>query len=164
MTDVREVFVSGLRDAYAMEKQAKDMMESQASRLEDYPEMQSRAAQHARETDAQIDRLRQCLEMIGESPSMFKEFGTRAMANLQSMLSAASTDEPIKETLTGFAFENFEIASYRSLIAFAKQLGEQRMVPLLEESLREEERMANWVGDHIESITEQFASRASATA
>lgn len=164
MTDVREVFVAGLRDAYAMEKQAKDMMDSQANRLQDYPEMQSRAAQHARETEMQLDRLRQCLEMIGESPSALKEFGTRAMAALQSMASAASTDEPIKDTLSGYAFEHFEIASYRSLIEFAKQLGEQRMIPLLQESLREEEQMAKWVGDHIESITDQFTAQARASA
>ncbi len=164
MTDVRDVFVAGLRDAYAMEKQAKDMMDSQASRLEDYPELQSRAAEHARETEMQLDRLRQCLEMIGESPSAIKDFGTRAMATLQSMASSASTDEPIKETLSGYAFEHFEIASYRSLIAFARQLGEQRMIPLLEDSLREEQQMASWVGDHIESVTEQFTSQASASA
>ena len=164
MTDVRDVFVAGLRDAYAMEKQAKDMMESQANRLEDYPELQSRAAEHARETEAQIERLRQCLEMIGESPSTLKELGTRAMAAIQSMASSASTDEPIKDTLTGYAFEHFEIASYRSLIEFAKQLGEQRMIPLLEKSLREEQQMASWVGDHIESTTQQFTSHMSASA
>jgi ferritin-like metal-binding protein YciE len=164
MTDVREVFVAGLRDAYAMEKQAKDMMESQANRLQDYPEMKSRAAEHVRETEMQLDRLRQCLEMIGESPSTIKELGTRAMAAIQSMASAVSTDEPIKETLSGYAFEHFEIASYRSLIELAKQLGEQRMVPLLEESLREEQKMAGWVDDHIESITQEFTAKASASA
>ena len=164
MTDVREIFIAGLRDAYAMEQQAKDMMESQANRLEDYPEMQSRASAHMRETEIQIDRLRQCLEMIGESPSMLKNLGTRAMAAVQSMTSSAATDEPIKETLTSYAFEHFEIASYRSLIAFANHLNEQRMVPLLEESLREEQQMARWVDDHIEAITEQFCRQAAVAA
>ena len=164
MTDVREVFIAGLRDAYAMEQQAKDMMESQANRLEDYPEMQVRASEHMRETEMQIDRLRRCLEMIGESPSMLKELGTRAMGLIQSMTAGAATDEPIKDTLTGYAFEHFEIASYRSLIAFAKHLGEQQMIPLLEDNLREEERMASWIDDHIESVTQQFCQRAAVTA
>lgn len=164
MVDVREVFVAGLRDAYAMEMQAKDTMESQANRLEDYPEMQSRAAEHVRETELQIDRLRQCLDMVGESPSMLKDFGTRAMATLQSMTHAAVSDEPIKDMLTGYAFEHFEIASYRSLIAFAKHLDEHRMIPLLEENLREEQSMASWIGDHIESTTEQFCMKAAVAA
>lgn len=164
MTDVREVFIAGLRDAYAMEKQAKDMMESQANRLEDYPEMQARSAEHMRETEMQIERLSKCLEMIGESPSMFKELGTRAMATIQSLATAAASDEPIKDTLTGYAFEHFEIASYRSLIAFANHLGEQRMIPLLEDNLHEEQQMANWIDAHIERITEQFCQKAAVAA
>jgi len=38
------------------------------------------------------------------------------------------------------------------------------MVPLLEESLREEQKMAGWVDDHIESITQEFTAKASASA
>ena len=164
MTNVRDVFIAGLQDAYAMEQQAKDMMESQSKRLEDYPEMQARVEQHVRETEMQIDRLRQCLEMIGESPSSLKELGTRTMAAFQSMIQGAASDAPIKDTLTSYAFEHFEIASYRSLIAFARHLGEDRMIPLLQDSLREEEEMARWVGDHIEAITEQFCMKAAVSA
>lgn len=39
-----------------------------------------------------------------------------------------------------------------------------RFPSLLEDSLREEQQMASWVGDHIESVTQQFTSKASATA
>ena len=160
MTDARDVFISGLKDAYALEQQTRDMMESQANRLEDYPDLQARASEHLRETENQIDRLRQCLEMIGESPSTLKKLGARTMGAMQSMVHATVTDEHIKDTLTGYGVEHLEIASYRSLIAFANRLGEQRMVPLLKESLHEEEAMADWVGKHIESITQQFCAQA----
>jgi ferritin-like metal-binding protein YciE len=155
MSDVRDIFIAGLRDAHALELQAKDMMES-VSRLEGYPEFRSRAADHAREIEVQIDRLRQCLEMAGESPSTLKGLGTRTVANLQGLMHSAVTDEVIKNALSGYAFEHFEIASYKSLIAFARHLGEEHMVPLLLESLREEEAMARWMDDHIEALTEQF--------
>lgn len=87
---------------------------------------------------------------------MLKGLGTRTIANLQGLMHSAVTDEVIKNALSGYAFEHFEIASYKSLIAFANELGEERMLPLLLESLREEEAMAQWMDDRTKSLTEQF--------
>uniref|UniRef100_UPI0024E04E45 DUF892 family protein n=1 Tax=Escherichia coli TaxID=562 RepID=UPI0024E04E45 len=38
-----------LRDAHAMEKQAESMLESMASRIDNYPELRARIEQHLRE-------------------------------------------------------------------------------------------------------------------
>jgi ferritin-like metal-binding protein YciE len=124
----RKTFHAGLRDAYAMEKQAKDMMANQAKRLDDYPQ---RAKQHERETDEQIKRLERCLERVGDSPSMFKNLATRTAAAFQGALHGMVSDEVIKDTLTGFTFEHFEIASYRQLIAMAQKLGEREVADIL---------------------------------
>jgi Uncharacterized protein conserved in bacteria len=39
-----------LRDAHAMEKQAESMLESMASRIENYPDLRARIEQHSNET------------------------------------------------------------------------------------------------------------------
>ncbi|VEA60916.1 YciE [Salmonella enterica subsp. salamae] len=39
-----------LRDAHAMEKQAESMLESMASRIENYPDIKARIEQHISET------------------------------------------------------------------------------------------------------------------
>lgn len=39
-----------LRDAHAMEKQAESMLESMASRIDNYPELRARIEQHLSET------------------------------------------------------------------------------------------------------------------
>ncbi len=43
-----------LRDAHAMEKQAESMLESMASRIENYPDIKARIEQHISETKHQI--------------------------------------------------------------------------------------------------------------
>ena len=40
-----------LRDAHAMEKQAESMLESMASRIDNYPELRARIEQHLNETN-----------------------------------------------------------------------------------------------------------------
>lgn len=73
MSDAREVFVTGLRNAHALENQAHEMLERQVERMGDYPELQSRLRDHLRETKTQLLRLEQCLSNLGESTSSMKD-------------------------------------------------------------------------------------------
>lgn len=161
-SDARDIFVAGLKDAYAMEKQAKDMMTSQADRLEDYPMVRERAAQHAQETDRQIARLERALEVCGESPSALKNLALRTAGNIQAMMHGAASDEPIKDAISGYAFEHFEIASYRNLIVMAEALGENEIADLGRQSLQEEIAMADWLDEHMDELARQFMNRAGA--
>jgi ferritin-like metal-binding protein YciE len=68
-------------------------------------------------------------------------------------------DEVLKNTFANHAFENFEIASYKSLIAMAEAAGHQRFVPALQETLREEEKTARLIYDMIEPITQKYLMR-----
>ena len=62
----KNIFIAGLRNAHSMEIQARELMERQSESLEDFPEVQARAASHLAETNAQLGRLEQCLESCGE--------------------------------------------------------------------------------------------------
>jgi ferritin-like metal-binding protein YciE len=159
-TTAKDTFHAGLRDAYAMEMQAKDMMANQAKRLEDYPKLRERAQQHERETDEQIKRLERCLAQVGDSPSTFKNLATRTAAAFQGAMHGMVSDEVIKDTLTGFAFEHFEIAAYRQLITMAVTLGENDIAEALQPSLEEEEEMAEWISDNMDHTVRTFMQRA----
>ena len=65
----RDTFVVGLRNAHAMEVQARELMERQSERLDDYPEVKAKTSSHLRETNEQIKRLEDCLQACGESTS-----------------------------------------------------------------------------------------------
>jgi ferritin-like metal-binding protein YciE len=108
----RDVFVVGLRNAHAMETQARELLERQSERLDEYPDLKAKLSSHLQETNEQLQRLEQCLESCGESTSSLKDTATSVVANLQAMGHAIADDEVLKNTFANEAFENYEIAAY----------------------------------------------------
>ena len=149
----RDIFVTGLRNAHAMEIQARELMERQSERLTDYPELKNRLASHLRETEGQLKRLEQCLSSLGESNSSIKDTAQSFMANMMAMAHTVANDEILKDTFANNAFENFEIAAYKSLLALCGPAGAESAKALLEQSLKEEEAMAGWVDQNVEKVT-----------
>jgi ferritin-like metal-binding protein YciE len=155
----RDVFVVGLRNAHAMETQARELLERQSERLDEYPDLKAKLSSHLQETNEQLQRLEQCLESCGESTSSLKDTATSVVANLQAMGHAIADDEVLKNTFANEAFENYEIAAYKSLLALCGPANESSAKPLLEQSLREEEGMADWIDKHVEKITMDYLSQ-----
>ncbi|UYO41687.1 ferritin-like domain-containing protein [Rhodopseudomonas palustris] len=154
--DAREIFVTGLRNAHAMETQAREMMERQSERLDDYPEVKARVQQHLRETEGQLKRLDECLSAYGESASILKDTTQSFMGNMAALAHAVMPDEILKNTFANNAFEHFEIAAYKSLLALADLAGLGSAKPLLQASLKEEEAMAAWIDQNIDSVTRSY--------
>ncbi|MCT9846106.1 ferritin-like domain-containing protein [Leclercia sp. 29361] len=151
-----------LRDAHAMEKQAESMLESMASRIDNYPDVRARIEQHITETKHQITLLEEILDRNDISRSMLKDSMSKMMAFGQSMGGMAASDEIVKGSISGYVFEQFEIACYTSLLAAAKKAGDVASVPAIESILAEEQRMADWLIQHIPDTTEQFLLRSDA--
>ena len=134
----RDLFVVGLRNAHAMEVQARELMERQSERLGDFPKVQSRVRRHLDETNAQIRRLEQCLDSLGESSSGLKDTAMSFAANMAAMGHAAASDEILKNTFANNAFEHYEIAGYGTVRSYAKLLGNSEAAKLLQQTLDEE--------------------------
>lgn len=58
-------------------------------------------------------------------------------------------DEILNNTFTNNAFEPFEIAAYKSLLALCPAAGMDSARPPLEASSKEEERMAQWIDANV---------------
>jgi len=85
----------------------------------------------------------------------------KAHRETAEMAAAAHTmagDEIIKNSLANFAFENFEIATYKSLITLAEATGHSQSVALLQASLLEEQSMADWLDSNLKAVTLKFLS------
>ncbi|EAY6815508.1 ferritin-like domain-containing protein, partial [Salmonella enterica] len=108
-----------LRDAHAMEKQAESMLESMASRIENYPDIKARIEQHISETKHQITMLEEVLDRNGISRSVLKDSMSKMAAMGQSIGGMFPSDEIVKGSISGYVFEQFEIACYTSLLAAA---------------------------------------------
>jgi ferritin-like metal-binding protein YciE len=63
---VNDILATGLRNAHAMEAQAKELLERQIERLDDYPELRDRMRRHLAKTEGQQERLEQILRSMNE--------------------------------------------------------------------------------------------------
>jgi ferritin-like metal-binding protein YciE len=154
----KELLITGLRNAHAMENQAQEMLERQIDRTKDYPDVKKRLQDHLRETLQQKKRLEEALKKVDASPSAVKDAVLGFGANVMAMSHAVANDEILKNSFGNAALENYEIAAYKSLIALCEVAGVRGFVTELRHSLAEEERMAKWVYDNVESVTQQFAA------
>ena len=78
--------------------------------------------------------------------------------NLAALGHTFADDEILKNSFANFAFENFEVASYKSLIVLARNGGFSSAVDPLGETLGEEEAMAAWVDENLAALTEKYGA------
>jgi ferritin-like metal-binding protein YciE len=155
----RSTFIAGLRNAHAVENQAVTLINRQLERLENYPELTDRLSQHLAETKGQIRRLDEILSSLGEDSSAIKDAGLSFLGNVAALSHAVAEDEILKNSFANFAFENYEIAAYKSLLRMAEITGNQHAVAPLQQNLQEEMNMAKWLDDHIGTITATYMTR-----
>jgi ferritin-like metal-binding protein YciE len=158
----RDIYIVGLRNQHAVENQAIELLERQVGRLENYPEMAERMRQHIEESKAQARRLEELLETLGTGHSAVKDLTMSFVGNMLALGHTTAADEVIKNTFANYAFEHYEIASYRSLLALADACGHAAGPVALRQSLIEEERMAQWIADHIAPTTLRYVERTAA--
>ncbi len=159
MTSPREHLIDWLRDAHAMEEQAKSLLQTQIDRLESYPEALPQLRAHLDETERQRVAIERCLERLGADTSTLKDMTTKFMANMQGFAHMMSSDEVLKHALASHAFERFEAACYHSLATAAKAANEPEVERLARDILAEEEKMAAWVWGQIPMLTAKFLER-----
>ncbi len=153
---LRSTFVTGLQNAHAVEQQALALIDRQLDRLTNYPEVADRLRLHRVETQQQIARLDEILRSLGESHSSLKDMAMNLMGNFAALGNVVAGDEILKNSFVNLAFENFEIASYRSLLALAEAGPFASATGLLDISLREEQAMAAWVEESIPLLTRKY--------
>lgn len=57
--------------------------------------------------------------------------------------------------LADYAAENFEIASYTALISAAQELGDQEIIRVCQQILRDEQEMASWLQQNLPTLVQQ---------
>lgn len=159
MSHPREHLEDWLRDAYAMERQAQTLLESQLNRLENYPLLQDRIRLHLDQTLNHLALVESCLRRLGTAPSTIKDLAARVAAYGQVAGSVLASDEAVKSAMAGYVFEHVEIAAYTTLISAADALGEYEIRECCERILGEEEAMASWLLRHIPELTAAFLER-----
>lgn len=158
MAKDKNMLLTWLRDAHAMESSAESILEKQVKRVKDHPKMHRRLNEHLEETRRQQTRVKQCIERLGGDTSALKEMVGKFSGAMQAFGAASADDEIVKACINNSAFEAMEIASYRSLVATAEAYNEPEIRKVCEEILQEEIQMADWLENNIDEVTRDYLS------
>jgi len=147
--DMRSLFIDSLKDIYwaenALVKALPKMIANATS-----PLLASAITEHLEITKIQVERLDAVFSLLGETAEGKK---CEAMAGL-----VKEGDNILEETMPGPVrdagiiaasqkIEHYEIATYGTLCAFAKALGENEAVQLLTQTLAEEKEADSILSD-----------------
>jgi ferritin-like metal-binding protein YciE len=159
---LQSVFITGLKNVHGVEHQALALIDRQLDHLTNYPEVADMLRKHRAETEQQIVRVEEILDGFGETRSPLKDAALTVSGNLAAFAHVFAPDEILKNTFANFAFENFESASYTSLIALADAGSFAKATPLLQSSLTEEQAMAAWLNSNNAPLTLKYVERRAA--
>lgn len=159
---VMEVYLTGLRNQHAVETQAIGTVKNELSRMEAYPELHTRMQQEMESSTTQAARLDDLLAKHGTSASMAKEMVTGAVATVAGFAHVGAGDEVVKDVLAAVGFKAYEIGSYKVLLALAEAAGATEDRAVLEQSMKEEQEMGDWLGSHLPMFVQAYIQKQAA--
>ncbi|EOA06321.1 hypothetical protein HFRIS_003668 [Herbaspirillum frisingense GSF30] len=137
---LKDLFIHSLSDVYSAEKQLTRAL-PRLARAATTPELRQAFEQHLEETQGQIERIDRLME---NSELRLKRVKCVAMEGLveegREQIDEIEKGAVLDAALIGAAqkVEHYEIATYGTLCALAKQLGLDEAAKLLDETLQEE--------------------------
>ena len=138
----------GLRDLFIDE--LKDIIYAERAVLKALPKMANNAfdstlkaaiEDHVAVTEGQVDRLVKAFEILGESDRGKKCDAMEGLIKEGESILEDTEPGPVRDAgiiSASQKIEHYEIASYGTLVAFAKILGEEEVAALLQATLDEE--------------------------
>lgn len=140
MDSLRELYVDELKDLYSAEKQLVKALPKMAKNATN-PQLKQGFLDHLAETEAQVQRLEQIFENLGESPRGKKCVGMEGLIEEANELLEEDPQEDVLDAgLISKAqhVEHYEIAGYGTVRTYALTLGLSEQAALLQQTLDEE--------------------------
>ncbi len=153
---VMEVYLTGLRNQHAVETQAIGTIQNELPRMKPYPELHAKMQAEKERSTTQAARLDDLLAKHGSSKSVTKEMVTGAVATVAGFAHAGAADEVLKNVLAAIGFKAYEIASYKVLLTLADAAGAAQDKAVLEQSMKEEQEMGDWLGSHLPGFVQAY--------
>jgi ferritin-like metal-binding protein YciE len=135
-----ELFVHGLNDMLDGERQLVEALQENADDSS-RGELKKAFEKHRQETEGQLERLKQCLELLGEQSQDTECHGIRGMIAEKQAFAEENPSEDLIDIFDidgAIKIETYEICSYESLIDMARQMKHTKVQRLLNQNLKEE--------------------------
>ncbi|RZJ34520.1 MAG: ferritin-like domain-containing protein [Flavobacterium sp.] len=137
---LQDLFEDMLKDIYWAEKALTKALPKMAKNATS-PNLISTIEDHLKVTEGQVSRLEQVFEMIGKKAQAKKCDAMEGLIKEGESIVQETEVGPVRDAgiiAASQKIEHYEIASYGTLRAFAKTLGEDEVVSLLDQTLNEE--------------------------
>ena len=137
---LRDLFIDELKDIYWAEKALTKALPKMAKNATDAT-LKSSILDHLKVTEGQVARAEKVFGLIGEKVAAKKCEAMAGLLKEGTEIIESTEPGPVRDAGIISAcqkVEHYEIASYGTLAAFARILGEKEAVTLLEQTLAEE--------------------------
>ncbi len=136
---LKDLFLQELQDVYDAENQIVKAL-PKVAKAASSRDLQSALEEHLEQTKGHVKRLETIFAELGQKPKAKKCDGIRGIIEEGEELLGQDSSTVIDAGLVAGAqrVEHYEMAVYGSLRTWAEQLGDDRAVSLLEETLDEE--------------------------
>jgi ferritin-like metal-binding protein YciE len=150
---MEERLVKQLKEAHAIEEQAKKLLEK-GSKLAGDAETGAIYRAHLMQTEEHERYLAERLEARGERASRGRDAAMKAGALAIGAALQAAPDTPARLATAAYAFEHLEIATYRMLRTLAERAGDRETTAVAERILEQEEAAAQLVAGTFDRALE----------
>jgi ferritin-like metal-binding protein YciE len=162
--ELKDLFLDTLKDIYFAEKKILSSLPKMAKAAQS-DKLRAAFEKHEGETDGQVERLEQVFALIGESPKGktcdaivgILDEGKEIMDDYKGM---PALDAGLLAAAQ--AVEHYEISRYGTLKCWAKELGYNEAVKLLDATLKEEKNTDSTLSQLAESDVNVHAESAQA--
>ena len=154
---LHDLFLHQLQDIYYAENQITKALPKMIEKAT-APELKQGFETHLRETQGQIARLEQAFEALGEKPKAVTCPAIDGIIKEANEVAGEIADKSVLDAAliaSAQAVEHYEITRYGTLIAWAKQMDHQAVIPLLQATLDEEKA----TDDKLTTLAESKANR-----
>lgn len=157
--DYQHLLLNWLKNAYAMETSVIKMLDDQAERATQFPDIADRLREHRQESQHHAQLVEGCIKRLGGDVSQFREGMSKMMGGIQSKFLDVYEDTIVRDAIVGAATEQFEIASYKAILALAEKIGDDESVRICKEILADEQEMYDFLNDHVHGLVGESYDR-----
>lgn len=162
---IEDLFIHELSDIYSAEKQLTKAL-PRLARAASNPDLKAAFESHLEETHGQVERIDQIVELLDIKLKRIKCAAMEGLVEEGKEVIDEVEEGPLRDAaLIGGAqkVEHYEIASYGTISAIAKQLGYTDAIPHLQATLKEEKAADEKLTLLAESAGNQKAAQKSKT-
>lgn len=157
-----EIVLTWLNDAYTIENALIHVLELHAKEAKKHPEIQAKLDEHLAQTHRHAELVAGRITALGgasehQDVARHEDRLSNFLGPVQNLLAdvASAEDERVlKSTVSDYAAENFEIATYGAILTAAEDTGDADTARVCRQILGQEQEMAQWLDEQLPSLVE----------